>query len=297
MGFNINGHYIPDLIINPEEARKIGRPPTPEEIEQTNQLIKDILAQKNKQVPSSSYIIVTCAENAKPESNILMLRTDPPTFIKLQPGKNILTAGEYPALKYGFSQIPDPDDTQFLQLAMDIPDPHDNGQDILEIDFSHFDASSMTTMDDMFWCMCNIRKITFGRLNTISLISAIDVFRWVGHEEAPIPSLDLSGIDFSNVENIFGIFTGLCAGSLNLSGCDFSKLENVNCMFDECDIRELILDNIIIKEDVFSDFCQSFKYSNISKISLKGWTESNIYSFLKVYENVPQDDRPELVIS
>lgn len=281
MGFKINGKYIPDLI-RPEEAKNIGLPPTVEDIERAKIIVKDWLEKKRNQSSSTSYIEVTCADNTDPESNLLMLHTEPYTFIKLQPGKNILTIEEYPALRYGFSQVPDVDDQRVQSINIDLPDPYENGQEIKEVDFSHFDASEMTTMEDMFWCMSNIKKISFGKLNTSSLVNTSNAFRWVGDRSNKIPTLDLSGLDFSNVKNMEGMFVGLTCHTLDLSYCDFSNAVNSFDLFGESDIKELILDNTILSKEALSSIkllCDKLI------ISLKGWKEEDIKTLIKQNEN------------
>lgn len=284
MGFKINGQYIPDLIIDPEQAKKIGLPPTAEEVERVKKMLKDRLDKKNNQSSYTNYIEVTCADNTDPESNLLMLHTEPYTFIKLQPGKNILTVEEYPALRYGFSQVPDVDDERVQSLNIDLPDPYENGQEINEVDFSHFDASEMITMKDMFWAMSNIKKISFGKLNTSSLVDTSDAFRWVGDRSNKIPILDLTGLDFSNVKNMRGMFLGLACHTLDLSRCDFSNV--VNSCFDlflESDIKELILDNTILSKEALSSIellCDELT------ISLKGWKDEDIKTLIEQNENL-----------
>ncbi len=90
---------------------------------------------------SSSYIKIVCAEEADPESNRIMLRTTPPTFIELQPGENILTVETYPDLKYGF--YPE-------QRRSDSISINDSCQSIIEVDLSHFDASEVQSTSSMF---------------------------------------------------------------------------------------------------------------------------------------------------
>lgn len=46
-----------------------------------------------------SFIRIRCFEDADPERNIIKLRTNPPTFIELKPGENILDIEDYPDLK------------------------------------------------------------------------------------------------------------------------------------------------------------------------------------------------------
>ncbi len=186
-----------------------------------------------------SHIKVWCSENADPTRNRLQLATNPPTYIELKPGLNILTMGKYPALRYGFSQVQDEDGVW----------DYENGQEILAFDFSNFDGTELRSMSHMFAWMSGVQKIIFGELHTPSLENTDCAFYRTG-ENAFIESLDLSGIDFSKVKDADYMFYGIKAKCVNLSNCDFSSLVHVDAMFEDSEIENLILINMKLPADI-----------------------------------------------
>lgn len=242
-------------------------------------------------INSASYISVLCSKEANPKFNRLQLRTDSPTFIELHQGWNILMVEDFPDLKFGFSQIDE-------RIGVMSTCGEENCQEVLEFDFSHFDASEMTTMDYMFDWMQNIRKIEFGGMQTPKLTSADHAFSF-GNSKSPIDMLDLSGLDFSKLIDASVMFRSACISVLNLSGCDFSHVEFGTDMFDDAEIHELILDNILLNKETLDSL---LLYSDTIKLSLKGWKESDIKKVIQNLENyrntftIPNMEKPEYVL-
>lgn len=167
-----------------------------------------------------SFIIFKCSEDADPEENIIKLRTNPPTFIKLKPGENVLDVKDYPDLKYGFSQIVEDEDYYTQSNANML-----NCFDVFEIDLSGFDGSEMTSMENMFDNMQNLKKIEFGPLDTSNVKS---MRRMCSGCEA-LESVDMRGLDTSNVENMDYMFCemGTFHTVINLSGLDVSNVKSM----------------------------------------------------------------------
>ncbi len=188
---------------------------------------------------SGSHIKVWCSDNADPKCNRLQLNTNPPTYIELQPGLNILTVEEYPALRYGFFQLQDEEGVW----------NYENGHEILGFDFSNFDGTELQSMSHMFAWMSGVRKIIFGKMHTPSLENTDCAFYRTG-ENTYIESLDLSGIDFSKVSNADYMFYGIKAKCVNLSNCDFSSLVDAEAIFEDSEIEDLILNNVKLPEDI-----------------------------------------------
>lgn len=234
----------------------------------------------NKAVISESYIIITCDDNADPKFNRLQLRTDPLTFIELQPGRNILMIEDYPTLKFGFKQIDDNDNDEHMHLSgKESVIPNENCQEVIEVDFSHFDGSEMESMDYMFHFMSRIERITFGEMKTSKLTSMERAFWGVGnlHDGEPILDLDLSGLDFSNVANANDMFSDAIIRRLDLTGCNFENL-NESGIFGETYVKHLILDNCKFRNvedlDAWSD------YRGLMEVSLKGWSKDDCRDFI-----------------
>lgn len=179
---------------------------------------------------SESYLLVICADDAEPKFNRLQLRTDPPTFIELKPGENVLTVENYPALKYGFKC------ESYL------------GDEIVEIDFSHFDGSDIVSMKEMFKGM-NVQRITFGNLKLPKVIDAEYAFADTGCDikgyEADV--FDLSGADFSSIENAKFMFKGVSVKTLKMNNANFASLRNADSMFKHAKIETLEINHVNFK--------------------------------------------------
>ena len=192
-----------------------------------------------------SYIRIVCTEDANPKYNRIQLRTNPPTYIELQPGENILKVKNYPGLKSGFSQI---DDFSFENAPKDFAEasPYEyNGGGIVEVDLSHFDASEMTSMDDMFSYMQNLKKIKFDGIENLAPISLSSTFSMMGVQ---MDVLDLTSMDARNVENVSYLFSGCDVKKVILSNLDFRNLKDTINMFNSCGIQELIFDGCKIND-------------------------------------------------
>lgn len=218
---------------------------------------------------SKSYIIIKCFDNAEPRFNKIQLRTDPPTYIELQPGENILTAEEYPALKYGFRQI-----ENFVISEVEHGDSdycgEYNGGEIISVDLSHFDASEMMTMDNMFQDMQALSEIKFGCVKIEHVTSMVYAFSCVGQESEKCESsiLDLSGIDFSKVTDASRMLSGCSFATVILTDCDFSSVKNAEDMFNCFYGKHLILDGANLSEEVVNAMW-SCEMSDLESISLK----------------------------
>ena len=213
---------------------------------------------------SRSYIIVDCSEDANPKDNRLQLRTEPPTFIDLNPGRNILTVEEYPALKFGFQQIDIPD------LDAKETDRVYNCSDVEFVDLSNFDASEMESMDYMFYRMVSLWRVKFGNINTPKLISTERAFSFTGTEtdRNDVFIEGLNNIDFSKVKSMEAMFSYFDTGRLDLSNLDFRNVENADYLFESSNIGKLLLDNCKFSDIEVFRFC--FETVNPMTISLIG---------------------------
>ncbi len=218
-----------------------------------------ILSQPTDVSNSRSYIRIVCTEDAEPKYNRLQLRTEPSTYIELQPGENILTVEKYPALKYGFCQIDDP----YLESENS---PYEcNGGGIKHVDLSHYNPSEMVSMNNMFRRMDSLLDIDFGRIRIENVESMDSAFEWtdVGH-------LDLTGISFSKVVSAEMMIYAQGNISVNLTGADLSNITKAEGIFNGVD--ELILDNAILSDAVIYSMAYEEEYGCecLKKISLRG---------------------------
>ncbi|MDE6560943.1 MAG: DUF285 domain-containing protein [Muribaculaceae bacterium] len=221
----------------------------------------------------NSYLLVSCAEDAEPKSNRLQLRTNPITFIELQPGVNVLTVDSYPDLKYGFKS-----ESIF-------------GDEIVEIDFSHFDGSDIVSMKEMFKGM-DVRKITFGNFKAPKLIDAESAFANSGCDiegyEAVV--FDLSGVDFSSIENAKFMFEGVTVKTLKMNDENFASLRNAESMFKHAKIETLEINNVNFKSLENAKFMfngahiNTLKMNNANFESLQNADSMFLHSNIKTIE-------------
>lgn len=224
---------------------------------------------------SSSYIKILCADNANPKFNRIELRTTPPTYIELQPGENILTVEEYPDLKFGFSQICilDNDEQEKYSDVMSV-DPIENCQEVLEIDFSHYDWSDVKYIDSMFSYMCNLRHIEWGSVNKANLTSLSSAFSMMGDK---MDELDLSSLNLSKVKDLSYMFSSCSIKKVVLSNCDLRAVKYYNSMFDSCFIEELNFDGCKINNPKDIDFQLETDATLI--VSMNGCDEKMVRAF------------------
>ncbi len=223
---------------------------------------------------SQSYIRVICADNAVPAYNRIQLRTTPPTYIELQPGENILTVEEYPALKYGFKQI---DDYEFENCSEEFANglPYEyNGEGILVIDLSNFDATEMKSMNYMFSHMKGLRSVALNGMRNAKPDSMVSTFSMMGEN---MDELDLSTLDLSNVEDVSYLFSGCDIRKVILANCDFRAVENLDSMFDSCGIEELNFDGCKISTPESIDF--QLDTDSTLTVSMTGCDENMVRCF------------------
>ncbi len=188
-------------------------------------------------IASKSYIVITCSDDADPKFNRIQLRTDPPKYIELQPGKNILTVEEYPDLKFGFSQIDN-------HSVFEESDRYEyNGEGIRGIDLSHFDGSELTNMDRMFYDM-RYTEIDLGNLDTSHVTSMVGTFYGCYMGVEGYNALDLSNLDLSKLKDTSEMFSWTLVDTLILPA--LPAVSEAYAMFGdaECYISEIIFNKV-----------------------------------------------------
>lgn len=231
-------------------------------------------------IGSGSYIRIVCTDDADPKYNRLQLRTDPPTFIELKPGNNILSVSKYPALKYGFKQIDIPWFDE--NVCPDATNEYNCG-DVLYVDLSHFDSTEMTSMEDMFRRMENLEEIIFGDIRIENVISMNSAFEWTAVEK-----LDLTHIDFSQVIDAEMMTYSEGDRKVILTGCNLSNVKTAEGIFNG--VSKLNLDQSVLSDVVI----EAMRYDveggseDLKEISMVGCEIRMIRSVLKsVMENRP----------
>ena len=162
---------------------------------------------------------------------------------------------------------------------------------IIEIDLSNFDASSVKTINSMFRECTNLKKIEFGKIKTNavndisysfydckSLIyidlsnfvtSSVTKMLYVFNECEKLIYIDLSSFDTSNVEDMEGLFYR-CHNLVSVNVLSFvtSKVTNMGNMFAYCEnIRYIDLHNfsgdVVTKMNHMFFDCLKLKFVNL----------------------------------
>ena len=129
-----------------------------------------------------------------------------------------------------------------ITLKWDIPPTSTDNMfsdcdNIIEIDLSNFDTSSVKSMQKMFYKCSSLISIDFSNLNTSGVKIMTDMFNGC----SSLISLDLSNFITSNVTDIGSIFSGCSSLKyLNLSNFDLLLVENIDCIFNNCENLENI---------------------------------------------------------
>ena len=137
---------------------------------------------------------------------------------------------------------------------------------IIEIDLSNFDSSSVTSMKTMFYNCKSVQYINLNNINTSSVNNMTSMFEGC----SSLKSLDLSNFDTSNVKYMDSMFKDCDSlDSLNLTNFKTPKLQKMNEMFSGCtSLTSLELNSFdtSLVTDMTSLFngCLSLYFLNIS---------------------------------
>ena len=145
---------------------------------------------------------------------------------------------------------------------------------MLSVDFSNFNSSSLITMNAMFYGCESIKTIDLSNFNTSLVTDMSSLFDGCGK----LQYIYLFNLNTSKVENMNSMFSG-CENlvSLDLSYFYTSYLTNVNYMFDNCknlkvlDISHFNLDNVTDSENMKGIFSNvnSLRYINLYHVEDK----------------------------
>ena len=132
---------------------------------------------------------------------------------------------------------------------------------LIEIDFSDFDASKVTSMLTMFWGCSNLQKVNFGNIDTSSVENMQEMFFACNS----LKSIDLSKLDTSSLVNMTKLFQQ-CGQliSVDFSSWDTSKVTTMAWMFEGCGNLETVIfgnKDTSSLEDLAGLFCNCNKLS------------------------------------
>lgn len=181
---------------------------------------------------TGSCLVITCDQEIDPEIDRIELRTNPPKFIDLKPGVNILKVEDYPELKFGFRSVY-------------CADSEYSG--IIEVDFSHFDGSEMTSMEGMFYYICplikwgnldtsNVNDMSYmfgpsneyGNLKLFFSLKSLEKANYMFEGSEIIYTLDLSGIDYKKLTKFPLCISPRRVNNLIIDGWELASRENAN---------------------------------------------------------------------
>ena len=102
---------------------------------------------------------------------------------------------------------------------------------IVEVDLSKFDASSITDMGNMFKSCSALTSLKIGKIDTSSVTSMGGMFYGCSH----LTSLDLNGLNTSNVESMENMLYE-CSNlkEIHMDNFDTEKVTKMNGMFFHC---------------------------------------------------------------
>ena len=144
---------------------------------------------------------------------------------------------------------------------------------LIEVDLSNFDSSSVIDMANMFFVSENLKIVDFSNFNTEKVVSMSQMFRGC-HS---IISLDLSSFDTSEVTNMYCMFMDCFQlPSLNLSNFRTSKVENMYEMFWNCQsLTSLDVSNF--DTSLITSMYGLFAYCyNLKKLDLSSFRTPNV---------------------
>ena len=97
-----------------------------------------------------------------------------------------------------------------------------NGENIISIDFSHFDSLSLTDIDSLFLGLENLQEINFNNFKT----SNVTTMEYMFNKCKKLRSLDLSSFDISQVIKMEGMFD-------DCTSLEYLDISNFNTKLDE----------------------------------------------------------------
>ena len=134
---------------------------------------------------------------------------------------------------------------------------------LIEIDFSGFDASKVINMSAMFHGCSNLEKVNLGNINT-SLVKDMNLI-FFGCSK--LTSIDLSKIDTSSLEDMTKLFQQCTQlTSVDFSNFDTSKVTSIAWMFEGAsNLEKVVFGNINTSslEDMAGVFCNCFKLAEV----------------------------------
>ena len=151
---------------------------------------------------------------------------------------------------------------------------------IKEIDFSEFDFSKVTTMENMFAFCYNLERINFGNINTLSVVN----MKWLFYRCFNLLSIDVSNFDTSKVTTMQGMFYNCSSlSTINPSNFKTSNVESFHTFLYKCnEITFIDLSSLDTSKatDMTGMFTDCF---NLESINVSNFNTSNVETFKMMF--------------
>ena len=157
-----------------------------------------------------------------------------------------------------------------------------DSNNIIEIDFTLFDFSHVTTMENMFKNCFNLTKINFGDINTSSVVNMRSLF----YNCKQLILLDVSNFDTSKVTSMEGMFYN-CSSltSINVSNFNTSNVENLRIFMYNCnELREINISNFDTSKVTIMD-AMFYTIIHLTSIDITNFNTSKVMSFRLMFFN------------
>ena len=144
---------------------------------------------------------------------------------------------------------------------------------VIEVDFSNFDISSITDTGDMLYGCTSVKSIKFPNIRTTSLTTMVSMF----YNCSSLVEIDLSSFDTSHVTNMSFAFYG-CENlkSLNMLSFDTSEVLDMQCMFYRLhSIENIELSNFDTSKVTDMSF-MFYECKNITSLDLSVFKTSSV---------------------
>ena len=160
----------------------------------------------------------------------------------------------------------------------DSADP--NAINITYINLSHFDSSSVTDTNYMFFKCSSLEEINFNNFNTSKVTGMERMFM----ECSNLKSLDLSNFNTSNVKNMQGMFLNAKKIKyIDLSHLDSSSVDDTSQMFAGCSSLEEINFNNFNTSKVTDMQEMFYECSNLKSLDLSNFDTSNVEKIYSMF--------------
>ena len=158
-----------------------------------------------------------------------------------------------------------------------------NLDNLLEVDLSKYDTSSVTSMKQLFFSCKSLTSVNLSGLNTSLVTDITEIFSnctsliEIDLSSFNIISVNLSSFDTSNVTDMNYMFA-VCENliSLDLSNFETQELKDVRYMFNECkSLKELNISKMTISEVINAKYM--FGYcTSLTSIDVSNFNTSKV---------------------